>query len=172
MATLTLDFLRGYVHGVRREAEPVAYQYDEGHTLEINIPTEVTSCEIHYWIDNLGLTEAGAYEPTSITAESDGTYTILASVPNTYFETNGDLRVFIVVTDNSASITTYEGYVHICQRQVPDDYVEPDPDNSAVHINTEAQELLTQMQALVEQAVVCTDANSDGNVVITLGGTS
>lgn len=168
MATITLDFLRGYSVGEKRTAQPDTYQWDEGHSIEINVPAEVTTAELHY--EQPGTTEAQAYEPTSITEQADGSYTILANVPNSYFEVGVDLKVYVVVTDNSASITTYEGLIHIIQRAVPSDYVDTDPDNSAVSINSTAQALYQQMVALVEQAVVCTDANSDGNVVITLGG--
>lgn len=170
MANIVLDFLRGYSIGDRRESASKTYQYDQGHVVEIQVPSQVTTAELHYWIR--GESEAGAYQPTSITAEDDGTYTILGNIPNTYFERHGDLEVYVVVTDNSASIVEYHGYIPIVNRQVPDDYVDTDPDNSAVSINSTAQTLYAQMQALVEEAVVCTDTDSDGNVVITLGGTS
>lgn len=137
MANLVFDFLHSYETGERRESEPAsAYQYDEGRVLEAVLPSAVTSCEIHYWIR--GQEKSEAYTPGSITQNQDGSCTVIGNIPNLYFETNGELRVYIVVTDGSASITTYEGYVHICQRSMPDDYVDDDPENEATRILTEA----------------------------------
>ena len=142
MANLVFDFLHNYVTGERRASDPAdAYQYDEGHVLEAVVPVAVTSCEIQYWIR--GMEKADAYTPTSITQNTDNTYTILGNIPNSYFETNGDLRVYIVVTDGDASITTYEGYIHIKERQMPEDYVDDDPDNEAVRVIAEAQAAAT-----------------------------
>lgn len=138
MANLTFDFLHNYVTGERRASDPAdAYQYDEGRVLEAVVPVAVTSCEIQYWIR--GMEKADAYTPTSITQNTDNTYTILGNIPNSYFETNGDLRVYIVVTDGDASITTYEGYIHIKERQMPEDYVDDDPENEAVRVIAEAR---------------------------------
>ena len=112
MANLVFDFLHHYQTGEMRASDPAdAYQYDEGHVMEAVVPVAVTSCEIHYWVR--GMDEAEAYVPTSITPNQDGSYTILGNIPNSYFETYGDLRVYIVVTDGTASITTYEGRIHI-----------------------------------------------------------
>lgn len=142
MANIVFDFLHNYETGERREPEPAnAYQYDEGHVLEAVLPSVVTTVELHYWIR--GMEEAEAYTPTSITPNSDGSCTILGNIPNKYFETNGELRVYVVVTDGDASITTYEGKLHICQRSMPDDYVDDDPDNEATRILTEAQAAAT-----------------------------
>ena len=69
---------------------------------------------------------------------------MLGNIPNKYFETNGELRIYIVVTDGTASITTYEGKLHICQRSMPDDYVDDDPENEAVRVLIEAQEAAQQ----------------------------
>jgi hypothetical protein len=138
MANIVLDFLHNYQTGERRESEPAtAYQYDEGHVLEAVLPEVITSCEIHYWIR--GMEEADAYTPTSITPNSDGSCTVLGNIPNSYFETNGELRIYIVVTDGTASITTYEGKLHIAQRAMPDDYVDDDPDNEATRVLVEAR---------------------------------
>lgn len=131
MANIVLDFLHNYQTGERRESEPAnAYQYDEGHVLEAVLPEVITACEIHYWIR--GMEEAEAYTPTSITHNEDDSCTVLGNIPNKYFEANGELRIYIVVTDGTASITTYEGKLHICQRSKPDDYVDDDPDNEAI----------------------------------------
>jgi len=133
MANLVFDFLHHYQTGERRASDPAdAYQYDEGHVMEAVVPVAVTSCEIHYWVR--GQEEAEAYVPESITQNDDGSYSIIGHIPNTYFETYGELRVYIVVTDGTASITTYEGRIHICERSKPDDYVDDDPDNEAVQI--------------------------------------
>lgn len=142
MANIVFDFLHNYETGERREPEPAtAYQYDEGHVLEAVLPEVITSAEIHYWIR--GMEEADAYTPTSITPNADGSCTVLGNIPNKYFETNGELRIYIVVTDGTASITTYEGKLHIAQRAMPDDYVDDDPENEATRILTEAQAAAT-----------------------------
>jgi len=138
MANLVFDFLHNYKTGERRESDPAdAYQYDEGHVFEAVVPVAVTSCEIHYWAR--GFDEAEAYTPASITQNADNSYTITGNIPNKFFETYGDLRVYIVVTDGDASITTYEGRIHICERSKPDDYVDDDPDNEATRVLVEAR---------------------------------
>lgn len=149
MANLVFDFLHNYHAGERRDSEPAnAYQYDEGHVIEAVVPVVVTSCEIHYWIR--GMEKAEAYAPDSITPNADGTCTILGHVPNEYFQTNGELRVYIVVTDGDASLTTYEGRIQVCQRSMPDDYVDDDPDNEATRVLTEAREAAATATAAAE----------------------
>lgn len=135
---ITLDFLHGYRLGDNRESESIAYQYDEGHVLEVKVPGSVTSAEVHYWTRNAQ--KAEAYAVGSITQEADGTYTITSNIPNSLFETYGNMRVYIVVTSDSASVVTYEGYIHVTQRAMPDDYVDDDPDNQARRVLVEAQE--------------------------------
>ena len=149
MANLVFDFLHNYHAGERRDSEPAnAYQYDEGHVIEAVVPVVVTSCEIHYWIR--GMEKAEAYVPDSITPNADGTCTILGHVPNEYFQTNGELRVYIVVTDGDASLTTYEGRIQVCQRSMPDDYVDDDPENEATRVLTEAREAAATAKAAAE----------------------
>ena len=149
MANLVFDFLHNYHAGERRDSEPAnAYQYDEGHVIEAVVPVVVTSCEIHYWIR--GMEKAEAYVPDSITPNADGTCTILGHVPNEYFQTNGELRVYIVVTDGDASLTTYEGRIQVCHRSMPDDYVDDDPENEATRVLTEAQEAAATATAAAE----------------------
>lgn len=149
MANLVFDFLHHYVTGERRASDPAdAYQYDEGHVMEAVVPVAVTSCEIHYWVR--GQEEAEAYVPESITQNEDGSYSIIGHIPNTYFETYGELRVYIVVTDGTASITTYEGRIHICERSKPDDYVDDDPENEATRVLNEAREAAATATAAAE----------------------
>lgn len=150
MANIVFDFLHNYETGERRESEPAnAYQYDEGHVLEAILPAVVTTVELHYWIR--GMEEAEAYTPTSITPNADGSCTILGNIPNKYFETNGELRIYIVVTDDTASITTYEGKLYICQRSMPDDYVDDDPENEATRVLTEARAAAATATAAAER---------------------
>ena len=149
MANLVFDFLHNYHAGERRDSEPAnAYQYDEGHVIEAVVPVVVTSCEIHYWIR--GMEKAEAYVPDSITPNADGTCTVIGHVPNEYFQTNGELRVYIVVTDGDASITTYEGRIQVYPRSMPDDYVDDDPDNEATRVLTEAREAAATATAAAE----------------------
>ena len=151
MANITLDFLHNYHTGERRESDPAyAYQYDEGHVLEAVLPSVVTTVELHYWIR--GMEEAEAYTPTSITPNDDSSCTVLGNIPNKYFETNGELRIYIVVNDASASITTYEGKLNICQRSKPDDYVDDDPDNEATRVLVEARAAAETATAAAETA--------------------
>lgn len=151
MANLVFDFLHNYKTGERRESDPAdAYQYDEGHVFEAVVPVAVTSCEIHYWAR--GFDEAEAYTPASITQNADNSYTITGNIPNKFFETYGDLRVYIVVTDGDASITTYEGRIHICERSKPDDYVDDDPDNEATRVLVEARAAAATATAAAETA--------------------
>ena len=151
MANITLDFLHNYHTGERRESDPAyAYQYDEGHVLEAVLPSVVTTVELHYWIR--GMEEAEAYTPTSITPNDENSCTVLGNIPNKYFETNGELRIYIVVNDASASITTYEGKLNICQRSKPDDYVDDDPENEATRVLIEAQEAAATATAAAQTA--------------------
>lgn len=153
MANITLDFLHNYHTGERRESDPAnAYQYDEGHVLEAVLPAVVTEVELHYWIR--GMEKAEAYTPTSITPNDDNSCTVLGNIPNKYFETNGELRIYIVVNDASASITTYEGKLNICQRSKPDDYVDDDPDNEATRVLVEARAAAETATAAAEE---CTE---------------
>ena len=150
MATLTIDFIRGYVLGERRMSVPVAYQWDQGHVLEFKIPTAVTSAEVHY--SQSGMSSADAYEPDSITAEADGTYTITSHVPNGLFESGSSVEVYVVVTDDDACITTYQGHIPVVKREKPADYVDTDPDNAAAKI----------------MAISFSDPNHDGHIIVTL----
>lgn len=156
MATLTFDFLRGYVLGERRMSVPVAYQWDQGHVLEIKIPTAVTVAEIHYSQSGMD-GAADAYEPDSIETETDGTGTITAHVPNGLFESGCSIEVYVVVTDDDAYITTYQGRIRVVGRERPGDYVDDDPDNAAAKI----------------MAISFSDPDSDGNIIVSfssLGG--
>ena len=156
MATLTIDFIRGYVLGERRMSVPVAYQWDQGHVLEFKIPTAVTSAEIHYSQSGMD-GNADAYEPDDITAEADGTYTITSHVPNGLFESGCSVEVYVVVTDDDAYITTYQGRIHVVGREKPGDYVDTDPDNAAAKI----------------MAISFSDPDGDGHIIVSfssLGG--
>ena len=150
MATLTLDFLRNYRLGTYRESEPVAYQYDQGHVLDILVPGSVASAEVQYW--TRGMTEAAAYEVGSITQQTDGSYVIECNVPNEFFDTWGDLRVYLVVTDDSKYVVTYEGRIKVLQREKPEDYVDDNPDNEALRVLTEAREAAQSASADADRA--------------------
>lgn len=120
MATLILDFLRGYTLGERRPSVPAAYQWDQGHVLDVLIPTEVTTAEIHYF--KSGMTEADVCTPDDITQEEDETYTITASVPDELLTTDNAIEVYVVVTDNDTRITKYHGRINVVGREMPSDY--------------------------------------------------
>ena len=150
MATLTLDFLRNYRLGTYRESEPVAYQYDQGHVLDILVPGAVASAEVQYW--TRGMTEAAAYEVGSITQQTGGSYVIECNVPNEFFDTWGDLRVYLVVTDDSKYVVTYEGRIKVLQREKPEDYVDDNPDNEALRVLTEAREAAQSASADADRA--------------------
>ena len=154
MATLTIDFIRGYVLGERRMSVPVAYQWDQGHVLEFKIPTAVTSAEIHYSQSGMD-GNADAYEPDDITAEADGTDTITSHVPNGLFESGCSVEVYVVVTDDDAIITTYQGRIHVVGREKPSDYVDTDPDNTAAKI----------------MAISFSDPDGDGHIIVSLSST-
>ena len=133
MANLVLDFLRGYSTGQRRESVPSAYQWDQGHVLEVQVPGTVTSCEIQYW--KPGMQEALTYTPQAIDTSTTGQSKIIGNFPgepNDLFKTSSELRIYIAITEPGGSITRYEGYVTIRPRAKPDDYVESDPVNPAV----------------------------------------
>jgi hypothetical protein len=118
--------------------------------LDILVPGAVASAEVQYW--TRGMTEAAAYEVGSITQQTDGSYVIECNVPNEFFDTWGDLRVYLVVTDDSKYVVTYEGRIKVLQREKPEDYVDDDPDNEALRVLTEAREAAQSASADADRA--------------------
>lgn len=118
--------------------------------MDILVPGAVASAEVQYW--TRGMTEAAAYEVGSITQQTDGSYVIECNVPNEFFDTWGDLRVYLVVTDDSKYVVTYEGRIKVLQREKPEDYVDDDPDNEALRVLTEAREAAQSASADADRA--------------------
>ena len=144
MGTIKIDFRHFYQRGERRETEQIAYQWDLGHVLEIYVPATATY-EIHYW--RPGWSETDDYAIESCTAAEDGGYVLTAHVPNIYFETPGELKMFIVGSADNHVITTYEGFLTIRSRVEPEDYTDDDPDNGAETIIAKAREYANQSEA-------------------------
>ena len=144
MSTITMDFRHHYQRGERREAEQVAYQWDLGHVAEIYVPANGTYV-INYCMS--GDTNTDDYYVDSISAASDGGYEVLAHVPNTFFERSGELRVYLVGTDENMTVTTYEGFITIRDRLQPEDYIDDDPDNGATRIVDVAKEYAETSEA-------------------------
>lgn len=144
MGTIKIDFRHFYQRGERRETEQIAYQWDLGHVLEIYVPATATY-EIHYW--RPGWSETDDYAIESCTAAEDGGYVLAAHVPNIYFETPGELKMFIVGSADNHVITTYEGFLTIRSRVEPEDYTDDDPDNGAETIIAKAREYANQSEA-------------------------
>ena len=139
-----MDFRHHYQRGERREAEQVAYQWDLGHVAEIYVPANGTYV-INYCMS--GDTNTDDYYVDSISAASDGGYEVLAHVPNTFFERSGELRVYLVGTDENMTVTTYEGFITIRDRLQPEDYIDDDPDNGATRIVDVAKEYAETSEA-------------------------
>lgn len=144
MSTITMDFRHRYQRGERREAEQVAYQWDLGHVAEIFVPLDATY-NISYCFSDYDKTDDYAIE--SITAADDGGYKLTAHVPNRYFERSGELRVYIIGEADGHIITTYEGFITIRGRLMPDDYVDDDPENGATSIVELAREYATKSES-------------------------
>ena len=146
MSTLKFDFRHYYQRGERRESDPIAYQYDLGHTLAIYVPVSA-AYELHYSFPDY--TESADYAAESIGAADDGGggYKLTAHVPNVLFEREGELRVHIVGSADNHIITTYEGYITIRQRVQPDDYTDDDPENGAQSIIQRAKEYADESEA-------------------------
>ena len=128
MSTITLDFRYAYNQGERRTADPTAYQWDKGHTLDIIVPTAVQSAELHY--HKSGDDKAKPFAPNSIEGN-----TVHANIPNSLFEDSRDIIVYLVVTDDEMYRTEYEGVIDIRARPKPYDYTEDNPENGAQTIN-------------------------------------
>ena len=132
---LTIDFLHNYILKEVRTSDPIAYQYDLGRILVMMIPDTVSSVEVHYWKN--GMSQSEAYNATVEAADKGSVVT--AHVPNKYFETSGDLRVYVVIAESGQDATMYEGLIPIKERPMPDGYVDDDPDNTATHLLVEAR---------------------------------
>lgn len=141
---IQFDFRHYYQRGDRRAADKVVYQWDLGHTAEIFVPVNSTY-EIHYCLP--GFVETEDYAVESISVASDGGYKLTAHIPNTMFEREGELKVYIVGTDEDCILTTYEGYITIRGRVKPEDYTDDDPDNGAQTILSQAHEYARQSEA-------------------------
>lgn len=128
MSTITLDFRYAYNQGERRTADPTAYQWDKGHTLDIIVPTAVQSAELHY--HKSGDDKAKPFAPNSIEGN-----TVHANIPNSLFEDSRDIIVYLVVTDDEMYRTEYEGVIDIRARPKPYDYTEDNPENGAQTIS-------------------------------------
>lgn len=139
-----MDFRHYYQRGERREAEPVAYQWDLGHVAEIYVPLNATY-NISYCFNDYTKTDDYAIE--SISAADDGGYKLIAHVPNKYFERCGELRVYIIGESDDHILTTYEGFITIRERLQPDDYVDPDPENGARTEEAQAHVYAQQSEA-------------------------
>ncbi len=149
MSTITFDFRHYYRKGERRESDQIAYQWDLGHVAEIYVPVNATY-EIHYCFADF--TETDDYAVESTTAAEDGGYKLTAHIPNKYFERSGELKVYVIGSDDNHVLTTYEGYISIRGRIKPDDYTDDDPENEATRILTEAREARDAAVEAAEQA--------------------
>ena len=144
MSTIKFDFRHNYRRGERREAASAAYQWDLGHEAEIYVPATATY-EVHY--TRPGWSETEDYAVESCTAVADGGYKLVAHIPNKYFETSGELGLYIVGSADDHVITTYEGYITILGRKEPEDYTDDDPENGAETIIEKAREYANQSEA-------------------------
>lgn len=144
MGTIKIDFRYFYKRGERREAASSAYQWDLGHEAEIYVPMTATY-EVHYC--RPGWSETEDYAVESCTAVVDGGYKLTAHIPNKYFETPGELGLYIVGSADDHIITTYEGYITILARKEPEDYTDDDPENGAETIIEKAREYANQSEA-------------------------
>lgn len=144
MSTITFDFRHYYQKGERRESDQIAYQWDLGHVAEIYVPVTATY-EIHYCFADYPQTEDYAVEST--TAAEDGGYKLTAHIPNKYFERSGELKVYVVGSDDNHILTTYEGYISIRRRIKPDDYTDDDPENDAETIIARAKRYANESEA-------------------------
>lgn len=129
MKKLTIDFTRHYSTGDAREADSNTYQWDTGHVLEAIVPGAVKTAEVHY--SGPASEKADPFLPDSITTDSDGNSVITSKIPNQFFEHSGRLTAYIVVTDDSANVTEYEGRIVVLNRLKPVDYVSDPTDNAA-----------------------------------------
>ena len=158
MSTIKFDFRHNYRRGERREAASAAYQWDLGHEAEIYVPMTATY-EVHY--TRPGWSETEDYAVESCTAVADGGYKLIAHIPNKYFETSGELGLYIVGSADDHVITTYEGYITILGRKEPEDYTDDDPENGAETIIEKAREYANQSEAWADGEIEGEAVSSD-----------
>ena len=151
---LTIDFLHNYILKEVRTSDPIAYQYDLGRILVMMIPDTVSSVEVHYWKN--GMSQSEAYNANVEAADKGSVVT--AHVPNKYFETSGDLRVYVVIAESGQDATMYEGLIPIKERPMPDGYVDDDPDNTATHLLEVARQAVTLAQGYASQAAAAAES--------------
>ena len=129
MNNIVFDFRRNYVRGERLEAQEIVYQYDEGRVIEAYVP------EQEGFVLNVGFeSDATLYvvEVDSTTADDEGGYKVLATLPDTFLTRHGNLLVYVIAGEDEMIVTTYEGVVPVLPKAVSEDYVEPTEEESSI----------------------------------------
>lgn len=129
MNNIVFDFRHNYVRGERMESQEIVYQYDEGRVIEAYVP------EQEGFVLNVGYesdTTLYVVEVDSTTADTEGGYKILATLPDTFLTRHGNLLVYVIAGDDEVIVTTYEGVVPVLPKAVSEDYVVPTEQESSI----------------------------------------
>ena len=129
MNNIVFDFRHNYVRGERLESQEIVYQYDEGRVIEAYVP------EQEGFVLNVGYesdTTLYVVEVDSTTADDEGGYKILATLPDTFLTRHGNLLVYVIAGDDEVIVTTYEGVVPVLPKAVSEDYVVPTEQESSI----------------------------------------
>ena len=129
MNNIVFDFRHNYVRGERLESQEIVYQYDEGRVIEAYVP------EQEGFVLNVGYesdTTLYVVEVDSTTADEEGGYKILATLPDTFLTRHGNLLIYVIAGDDEVIVTTYEGVVPVLPKAVSEDYVVPTEQESSI----------------------------------------
>jgi len=129
MNNIVIDFRHNYVRGDRLEAQEIVYQYDEGRVIEAYVPEQAG------FVLNVGYeSDSTLYivEVDSTTADDEGGYKVLATLPDTFLTRYGNLLIYVIASEDEMVVTTYEGVVPVRPKAVSEDYVTPTAEESSI----------------------------------------
>ena len=148
MNNIVFDFRHNYVRGERMESQEIVYQYDEGRVIEAYVP------EQEGFVLNVGYesdTTLYVVEVDSTTADTEGGYKILATLPDTFLTRHGNLLVYVIAGEDEMIVTTYEGVVPVLPKAVSEDYVVPTEQESSILARCAAAANASEEEALAAE---------------------
>ena len=148
MNNIVFDFRHNYVRGERLESQEIVYQCDEGRVIEAYVP------EQEGFVLNVGYeSDSTLYvvEVNSTTADTEGGYKILATLPDTFLARHGNLLVYVIAGEDEMIVTTYEGVVPVLPKAVSEDYVVPTEQESSILARCAAAANASEEEALAAE---------------------
>lgn len=143
---------------------PGLWQWDYGQILQVSGTGITENIEIHF-----SLSEFGGEAEVLIAVYDDDTDTLNVHIPGHFLvetsSTDYRLYAFIYVNSGTDGETIYKIILPIKARPKPIDYDDKEDDA----FNAALAEVIRQVNE-VKPDWIFTDGNSDGNIVITIGG--